>query len=169
VTRELLGYLESSSFRDLVGARVTARVPVSRLLVNRLAAEALEKTTAPVSAVDVQPRAGDRFDVRVTLTWAFVPPLKVTLVVERQPRFPDAPTLVLRWSLLGAVGAIASRLISSIDRLPYGMRLEPERLIVDLPALAVARGFGHVIPYVSAFELHSEEGQVVFDVALEVR
>jgi hypothetical protein len=166
---ELLRYLQTSSFRDLEGAHVSARVPVSRSLVNRLVAEALEKTTAPVRAVDVQPRAGDRFDVVVTVTWPFVPPLKATFVVDRQPRFPAVPSLVLRWSLLGPVGAIASRLMSAFDRLPYGVQLDAERLIIDIPALAVARGFGDVLPFVSGLEVHTQEGQVVFDVALEVR
>ena len=129
---QLLAYLKSSAFRDLAGTRVSARIPVSRSLLNRVAADALQGSTAPVRGVDIRPRAGDEFDVLITLSWPFVPPLKVTFVVERQPEFPASPMLVLRWSLLGAMGAIASRLIASFDRLPAGVRLDGNRLLLDL-------------------------------------
>jgi hypothetical protein len=163
---DLLRDLESSSFRDLAGARLAATVPVSRTLVNRFVAELLRGTTAPVREVDVQPHGGDRFDVVVTMTWPFVPPLRIAFVIERQPAFPASPQLVLRWSLLGAVGALASRFV---ERLPRGMRLDGDRLTLDLAELAASRGHGHLLPLVSGFELHTAEGRVLFDVALDVR
>src|SRR6266481_2802287 len=129
---ELLTILKSSSFRDIAGSRVSARVPISRSLANRLVAQALQGTSTPVREVDVRPHAGDRFDLVLTLSWPLVPPLTVEVAVAQQPTFPASPVLVFRWSLLGAVGALASRVIASLDRLPAGVKLEGDRLLVDI-------------------------------------
>jgi hypothetical protein len=160
---ELLAYLQSSAFRDVAGSRVAARVPVSRSLLNRIAARALEGTKTPIRTVDIQPRAGDRLDVVVTVTWPFVPPLKIAVTIERQPEFPAAPVLVLRWSLFGGLGAIAARFISGLDRLPPGIRLDGERLLVDIPALAAGSPASLVIPYVTALALHTLDDRAVVD------
>ena len=125
-----------SAFRDFAGSRDSARIPVTRSLVNQLVAQALEGTTTPVRQVDVQPREGDRLDAMVRVSLPFVPPLKVAIVIDRQPQFPESPVLVLRWSLLGGLGAVASRLLGSGDRLPPGIRLDGDRLELDIPVLA---------------------------------
>ena len=130
--RELLAHLQSSAFQDLAGSRVSARVPVSRSLLNRLVAHALQGTTTPVRQVDIRPRDGDRLDAIVTVSWPFVPPLKVAFAVDGQPQFPAPPVLVLRWSALGGLGAIASRLIAALHRLPPGVRLDGDRLELDI-------------------------------------
>jgi len=154
--------LESSGFRDLAGTRASARIPVSRSLVNRVVADALRGTSAPIRQVDVQPRSGDRFDVTITVTWPFVPPLTVAVVVERQPRFPELPILVFRWSLLGAVGAIASRFVASLNRLPPGVRLDGDRLLIDIPTVVRGRPAAEmVLPFVTALELHTADDAVV--------
>jgi hypothetical protein len=166
---DILRHLESSSFRDLAGTHLDASIPVSRQLLNRIAADALKRTSVPVREVDIQPHAGDRFDVAVSLTWPLVPRLRIAFVVELQPQLPDSPVLVLRWSMMGAVGVITSRLISSLGRLPYGLRLDDNRLTLDLAALARSRKLDHLLQWFSGLELHSTEGQIVFDVALDVR
>jgi hypothetical protein len=166
---EILRYLESSSFRDLAGTHLDARIPVSRQLLNRIAADGLKRTSAPVRNVDIQPHDGDRFDVVVTLTWPFVPPLRIAFAVESQPRLPQSPVLVLRWSLLGPVGAMASRFAGALDRLPYGVQLEGDRLRLDVAALAASRQLDHLLAFLSRLEVHTAEGQLVFDIALDVR
>jgi hypothetical protein len=91
------------------------------------------------------------------------------VVVLEQPRFPDMPVLVLRWSLLGAVGAIASRFVASLNRLPPGVRLEGELLIIDIPAVARGRGLPLMpLKYITALELHTVEGGVVLEAAMAV-
>jgi hypothetical protein len=165
----LLAHLQSTAFRDIAGSRVSARIPVSRSLVNMLVAHALEGATSSVRNVDVRPHEGDRFDVLVTLSWPFVPPLTVVATVEQQPQFPASPVLVLRWSLLGVVGALASRVIASLDRLPAGIRLDGDRLALDIPALAARGPAATLLPYVKALELHTFDDHVVLDVELEIR
>jgi hypothetical protein len=161
--------LESSGFRDLAGTRASARVPVSRSLVNQVVADALRGTSAPIRLIDVQPRPGDRFDVTITVTWPFVPPLTVAVAVERQPRFPELPILVFRWSLLGAVGAIASRFVASLNRLPPGIRLDGDRLLIDIPMVVRGRPAAEMIlPYVTALELHTVDNAVIIEGTVEV-
>jgi hypothetical protein len=160
--------LSKIPFAELAGSRASARIPVSRTLLNRLVAGALAGRTTPVRGVDVRPRAGDRFDAIVTVSWPFVPPLTVTFTIDQQPSFPASPLLVLRWSFLGVVGAIASRLIAAFDRLPDGVRLDGDRVWLNIPVLAAGSPAATMIGYVKAFELHTLDDRAVVDLELAI-
>ena len=160
--------LSNFPFRDLAGSRVSAQIPVSRALLNRLVAEALAGRGTAVRGVDIRPRAGDQFDLVITVSWPFVPPLEAAFTVVEQPRFPESPVLVLRWSFLGRVGAFASRLITSFDRLPAGIRLDGDRLLLDIPVLAACSSAASMLVYVKALELHSLDDRAVIDVELAI-
>jgi hypothetical protein len=118
--------------------------------------------------VDIRPRAGDSFDVLITVSWPFVPAIKVSFTIERQPEFPASPVLVLRWSLLGGVGALASRFIASLDRLPAGVKLDGDRLLLDLPRLAERAAAAAWLSYVRSLELHTVDDRFVLDLELEI-
>ena len=165
---QLLAHLQSSAFRDVAGSRVSARIPVSRSLLNGVVAHVLEGATTPVRQVDVQPRDGDQLDAIVTVSWPFVPPLKVQVAVDRQPQFPASPVLALRWSLLGGLGTIASRLIAALDRLPAGVRLDCNRLELDIPVLVARSPAEPLVPWVRTLELHTIADRVVIVVDLEI-
>src|SRR4051812_48197720 len=166
---ELFRDLAGSSFRDLAGTQASARIPVSRSLVNAMIADGLRGTTAPIRRLDVHPRAGDRFDVTVAVTWPFVPSLTVAVAIEEQPRFPASPMLVLHWSLLGAFGVVVSRFIESMSRLPPGIRLDGDRLVIDIPALAARfEAVTTILPIVTMLELHTIEDAVVIEAAVSV-
>jgi hypothetical protein len=165
---EFLTNLESSRFRDLPGARAAAHIPVTRALVNRMTADAIKDSKAPVRAIDITPRAGDQFDALITLTWPLVPPLNVRFVVEQQPQFPASPLLVLRWSFLGGLGALASRFLGSFKQLPEGVRLEDDRLVLDIPALAGRTPAWKALQYVRMLELHTVDDQMIVDLELGV-
>jgi hypothetical protein len=164
----LLAYLQSSGFHDLPGARVSARIPVARALLNRLVADALARSSAPVRAIEIVPRPGDRFEALVTLSWPLVPPLKVTFAIEQQPQFPASPVLVIRWSFLGGLGALALRFIGSLQKLPEGVHLHDDRLVLDIPALAARTPAGQGLRYLKALELHTADDQMVVDLELAV-
>jgi hypothetical protein len=165
---ELVTSLQAAGFRDIAGARASARIPVSRGLVNHLIAAALQGASTPIRGVEVRPRAGDQFDLVLTLSWPFVPPLKVSVAIARQPEFPSSPLLVFRWSLLGAVGVLASRVIASLDRLPPGVRLEGDRLVLDLPVLASRGPAATLLPYLKMLEVHTIDDRIVVDVELQI-
>jgi hypothetical protein len=146
---------------------VSARVPISSPLLNRVVRSALGNASH-VRDVDIRPHAGDAFDVLITVSWRFVPAIRVSFAIERQPQLPASPVLVLRWSLFGAAGMIASRLVTSFDRLPAGVRLDGDRLLLDIPRLAENTPAASVFPYVKSLEFHTVDDRVVVDVEMEI-
>ena len=171
IVSELLAHLQSSSFADLAGARVSARVPVSRALVNQFIARAVQaqQPPPPVRQVDIRPYEGDRLDAIVTVTFPLVPPLKIAVVVERQPQFPSSPVLVLRWSLLGGFGQFISRIVGPHQKLPPGVRLDGDRVLVDIPAAVAGTPASQLLSYVRALEVHTVQDRLVVAMDLEVR
>jgi hypothetical protein len=165
---DLLADLRRSGFNDLAGSRFAARIPVSRALLNRVVAHVVQKAAAPVRDIDVRPLDGDRFDAVVTTNWRLMPPLKIAFAIERQPAFPESPALVLRWSLLGGLGTIASRVIAAFDRLPAGVRLQDDRLVLDIPVLAAGGPALELLSYLKALQLHTVAGRAMIDLELEI-
>jgi hypothetical protein len=165
---ELLTYLKESSYRDVAGTRGSVRIPVARSLVNAVIAQALRGSKAPVRSVDVQPHDGDRMNLVVDVSLPFVPTLNVGVTIERQPVFPDSPILVLHWTLLGGVGALASRFMKNLSGLPPGIRLEGEFIVIDIPVLAANSPAGEALRFVRNLQVHTTEGRLVLEADLEV-
>ena len=168
---QLLAHLRSTAFQDLAGSHISARVPIARALLNRIVADLLAGKQTPVRSVDIQPRPDDQFELTVTLSVPFVPPLKVTLVVAQQPRFPESPIMVLRWSLLGGLGAFAAKFTGALrDRLPAGIRMDGDRIVLDLPVIAehaAADGIQLLLLF-KRVELHTIADRAVIDVDIAV-
>jgi hypothetical protein len=141
---------------------------VSARLVNRVVLSALGLPAAHITDIDIQPHAGDAFDVFLTVSWPFVPAIKIGFTIEQQPQLPAAPVLVLRWSLFGAAGVIASRFLASLDRLPPGVRLDGDRLLVDIRRLAEHASAVSVLPYVKSLELHTVDGRFIVHLEMAV-
>ena len=167
---DLLAQLQSNRFADLAGTRVSARVPVSRALVNQFVARAIQarQPPLPVKQIDLRPTDGDRIDALVTVTLPFVPPLKVGVFVERQPIFPSSPVLVLRWTLLGGLGLVISKIVGPHQKLPPGIRLDGDRILIDIPQAAAATPAAQFIGYLRGLEVHTEGDRLVLAVDLEV-
>jgi hypothetical protein len=142
-----------------------ARIPIPRALLNHFVGRALAGRDIPIRALDIRPLDGDQFEAMVTVTWPFVPPLTVSFAIEQQPSFPESPILVLRWSFLGAVGALASRLTSSL-RLPDYVRLDGDRVLLNIPLLAAQFPAGSVLGYVKLLELHTADGLMIIEAEL---
>ena len=168
---ELFAHLRSTAFRDLSDSQISARVPIARGLLNRLVADALKGRQTPVRAVDVEPLPDDQFDLTVTLAMPFVPALKVTVAVVQQPRFPESPVMVLRWSLFGGLAAIASKFTHSLqEKLPAGVRLDGDRIELDIPVMCAHAGedFLPLLLLLKRVELHTVAGRAVIDVDIAV-
>jgi hypothetical protein len=165
---QLFSDLQTTAFKDIAGASVSARVPIAASLLSRIAGDALRATPLPIRAVDIRPHAGDRLDVVVTLTWPLVPPLTIPVTIERQPDFPDSPVLLLRWSFLGRLGAMALHFTRALDRLPAGVRIERDRLALDLSTLAAHTGAAPLLRHVKRAALHTTEDHAVVEVDLLV-
>jgi hypothetical protein len=165
----LLARQQGSGFAGLAGSEVHATIRVSSALLN----EAISANLASVTAVRdlaVQPRGGNRFDVRVKLAKpAFLPTMNVALVIERQPQLPSDPVLVMK--LTGAAGMIglAAPAITSFGVLPPGIRLDGDRILVDMRVLLQRYGQAALLDYAERVQVTTEEGRVVLLVHARVR
>jgi hypothetical protein len=157
---ELLG----PNLRDITGSTVAGEIPIAGSLVNRFIAEALANRQTPVAGVELEPREEGRLLAHVSLHGPrFIPAVVVAIQIEQQPQLPDSPVLVLRWSLpkLGFLGNLATPFLSQLKTLPPGVRLEGERLLVDVAELLRSRGLGEALRYLHRLEIGSRTGQIL--------
>lgn len=149
---------ERHGFPDLAGSSGEGSVRVSERLLNGIIADQLEGS-ASIKSLHVTPRAGARFGVRVSLAKpSFLPALSLEVSVEKQPSLPDDPVMVLGLSGLGGILRFAGGFLTS---LPPGVRMEGERVFIDLRAALAAKGLTSVLNYLEALRVTSEEGRVI--------
>ena len=165
---EILGQLQSTQFRDLSGARVTATIPVSGRLVNEIVTASLPQNV-PVREVHVQPLAGNAFAVRLVPKAAFLPSLTLKLDIIQQPDLPSTPILVLRMVTMGALFGLASAAFPIASLLPPGIRLDGDRIMVDLAALTARAGAAELLPHLASLQVNTEDGRVVLHAGIAVR
>ncbi len=159
--------LRASRFAELNGARASASIPLSERLLNDILA-AVVPASAPVRDVSVQPKAGNRLRVSAKLARAdFLPPISLTLEIERQSEPPSSP-LVLRVLSFPGLMALAGAAFSMATLLPPGIRLEGQRLHVDVGVLLERHGYGEMLPHLESLQVSTEEGRLVLDVSLRV-
>ena len=158
--------LRASRFADLAGARVSASIPVSERLLNELVVSAIPPSV-PVRDVTIQPRRGDRFSVRARLARIdFLPPITITVAIERQPELPDSP-LVLRLTSFPGLITMIGAAFPIASKLPPGIRMDKDRVLVDLKTLAESHGYADLLTLVEKVRLTTDEGKLI--VALEAR
>ena len=162
---DILQQLQSSGFHGIEGTRIGATIPVSEELLNRIVSAALT-AGAPVRSVTVQPEPGDRLAVRIVPRHPMLPAITLKLEIESQPQFPDTPVLVLRMATLSGLFGLAGGAIAGF--LPPGVRLDGERILVDLPILAAQRGQAAMLRYVNGLTVHTEGGRLIVHADLGV-
>ena len=156
----LLREQQTTNFTDLGGAHASFTIPVSDRLVSRVIAERLPPSS-PVSELQLHAENGNQMVVSVKLgRLAFLPPVRIRLTIERQPDLPASPILVLRMVLEG-VAALAGPALRFLERLPPGVRLEHDRLHVDLATLLQHYGAASALSFVTALELTTAAGRVI--------
>jgi hypothetical protein len=163
----LLDRLQASGFAGLAGTEVTVRTPIAAQLINEAIAEWLPPH-GKIRAIDVQPKAGDRIAVRVRLSASMLPPVGLTLAIDRQPQLPSSPVLVLRMETSGLL-SLAGPALRFLDALPPGIRVENDRIYVDLAALLEARGFGQFLKHLEHLNVNSEDGKLIVSALAAVR
>ena len=165
----LIGILErlrASGFAEVKGARASLSIPVSEAILNELITAALP-AGGPLRDLHVRPQAGNRLAVRARASRLdFLPPMTISLQIEGQPRLPDTPLVVRILSMPGLLSVAGSML--SPGSLPPGIRLERERVLVDLRQLLEGKGFAAIVPLIERLQVSSEEGRLLIDVDLQV-
>ena len=79
--------------------------------------------------------------------------------------------MVLRWSLFGGLAAIVSRFTDSLqEKLPAGVRLEGDRIVLDIPVIAehAAADGVQLLLLFRRIELHTVANRAVIDVEIAV-
>ena len=151
---------QASGFEDLRGAEASLTLPVSERLLNEVIAESLPPS-APVRELHVRPQAGDRFAVRArvgSLSW--LPAITLGVAIDRQPDLPSSPVLILRLETSG-LSALAGAALRFLNALPPGIRMEADRIVVDVAKLLDARGLGRYLAYVNELRVNTVDGAVV--------
>lgn len=158
----------ASRFGGLSGSDAQATLRISDRLLNQSIAAALPPN-GPVRSAVVQSLKGNRLDAIVTLTRpAFLPPLHLHLAIERGFILPQEPVLVLR--ITGGAGGLlrfAAPMLGS-SKLPSGVRLDGDRLFVDVRAALAARGQAEMLDFVRDLQFTTEESTLVVRIAAAV-
>jgi hypothetical protein len=166
---ELFDQLRASNFRDVAGARLVADIPVSDEILNELLAGWIAAAERPVRDLRVRTGPGNRARIEITLRkFSFIPVL-VDLFIERQPRLPESPAVILRWAAGSSAWTwLASQALKFAGRLPRGVEIDGDRVSVDLFSVLEDRGFAAVIPFLARVEITTIEARVMVHVALRV-
>jgi hypothetical protein len=157
--------------RDLGGSILAGEIPLRADVVNRLIARQFAQSQGPVASVLVEPRDGQRVNAMVSLkTPKFLPPLKLELHIDQQPAFPTAPVLGVRWSMpaMGPLAAMAAPVIANFKALPPGVRLDGERISVDLGEILRDRGLGDLLGYIASVRVTTRDGSFLIEFALRI-
>ena len=164
----LLADQERHGFADLAGSGGQGVVRVSERLLNAAIAEQLRGSPA-IRELHVTPRAGDRLGVRVLAAKpSFLPPITLEVIIDKQPSLPDDPVLGLTLSGMGGLLRFAGPLAGFFTSLPPGVRLEGERVFVDLRAALAAHGRAHALDHMRQLLVTSEEGRLVVTFAVRL-
>ena len=159
--RQVLEQLRAARFAEIRGARLSVSIPIGERLLNELVTAALP-ASLPVRDLAVRPRASNTLQVRARVAKLdFLPPVTLTFDIDQQPRLPDTP-LGLRLRTFPGLTAIAGPLLSQ-KTLPPGIRLDGDRLFVDLGPLLERAGYGDVVPLIERLHLATEEGRLLVE------
>jgi hypothetical protein len=166
---ELLAGLERQGFTDLAGSTGEGAIRVSEGLLNGIIAEQL-RGSAAIREVHAAPRAGDRLGVRLVMAKpSFLPPLVLDVSIDKQPSLPDDPVLGLTLSGMGGLLRFAGPAAGFLNVLPPGVRMEGDRVLVDLRAVLAPHGLTSVLDYVQDVRVTTEEGRLVVSFNVRVR
>jgi hypothetical protein len=157
----LIAQQQAAGFPGLAGSEVHATIKLSTPLLNEAIAGLIASVTSPIRELTVEPHSGNRIDVRVDPAKAFIPTVNLTLVVDRQPQLPADPTLILRVTSGAAMLRFAAPVVSGLGALPAGIRLDGERILVDVRALLQAQGQARLLDLAREIEVVTMDGAVV--------
>jgi hypothetical protein len=157
-------YLLGPQLEELGGAHLSGQIPLTDAVINRAAAAKLAAMSGPVADAHVHAADGDVLQVALTVRGVpLISTVPVRLQIDQQPELPSSPVLGLHWSLagLGALARLASPFIERLAKLPPGVRMDGDRLLIDLADLLRAQGLGDLLRLVTRLEVHTRDGQVL--------
>ena len=164
----LLTRQRERQFSDFAGALAVITLPISDRLLNEAVTEALPPS-APVRDLQLTSLPGNRIRARFKVgAAAFLPAINLTFVIERQAELPRSPVLVLRMEM-GGLLSLAGPALRFLDALPPGVRVDHERIFVDIARLLAERGLSELLEYAEDVQVTTTDGAVVVAVRAGVR
>jgi hypothetical protein len=157
----LLREQRATGFPDLAGARASATIPISDRLATRLIADELPRSS-PVREIELRASAGNTITVALRMVGpAIFPRIEIPVHIEQQPSLPEAPTFVFRVALPRGLAAIAGPALRIFDFLPPGVRMQDDRLIVDLRTVLQRYEAAEALDYLDRLELTTVERAIL--------
>ena len=160
--------LFGEQLEDLAGGVVSGEIPLTVAVINRLIARKIATSpSSPVISAELESHETETFVVRLRVRGP-LPPLRIDLRIDREPRLPSDPTLAMHWKLsgLGPFAILAAPIASYFRVLPRGVRLESNRLLLDVHELLRAQGFGEAVPLLTGLRVITREGRFVIQFEL---
>ena len=151
----------ANRFRELAGANAAVTLPISDGLLTRLVMESLP-VDGPIRELHLQAHADNVFSVRLRLTRpAFLPAISFRLSIDGQPRLPESPFVTFRVTTGGGLMMLAGSAARMIGALPPYIRVEGDRIDVDLGWLLRQHDVLDALDYVQELHLATEPGKFV--------
>ena len=160
---------ERQRFPDLAGSEAHSVIRVSERILNAIISEQIQGS-ASVRELHVTPHAANRLTVRLDLAKpSFLPAFTIEVRIDKQPVLPDDPVLGLTLSGIAGLLRFAGPAVGFLKVLPPFVRMEGERVFVDLRAALAPHGLTWVLDYVKDLAVGSEEGRLIVAFAAGVR
>ena len=155
---------------EISGALLAGEVPLSNALVNRLIAQRLQTMQLPFAGIRVEAHEGDNLTIVLPVPGSLIPDVTIAARIEEQPQFPGQPVLGLRWTLpaMRALSLVAAPVLAYFKKLPSGIRVDGDRVAIDLGELLRSRGLGELMDYLTRVHVSTREGAIVVAFALRV-
>ena len=156
---------------ELSGGTLAGEIPLTDAFVNRLIAQRLGRSQGPVESARVEAHDNQNLTILVSMRAArMMPPMRIAARIEQQPEFPSPAVLGLRWSMpaLGPLALFAAPALAYFKALPPFIRVDGDRIAVDLRALLHAQGIGDLVQYVRSLRVHTRNGVIAVQFELRV-
>jgi hypothetical protein len=99
---------------------------------------------------------------------SFLPAFNLAVAIDRQPELPASPVLVLRLEM-GGLLSLAGPALRFFDALPKGIRIEKDRIHIDLARLLDERGLAGFLEHLDQLHVDTAEGTTILSVRARVR
>jgi hypothetical protein len=164
--RRLLGI----DLPDIAGSVFAGEIPLSNALVNRLIMQRLAAAQLPIAGVRVEAHAGDQLTIVLSMRGSLIPDVTITARIEEQPQFPGPAVLWLRWTLpaMRALSIFAAPALTYFKKLPPGIRVDGDRIAVDVAELLRSRGLEELMDYITRVNVTTRESAIVVAFALRI-
>jgi hypothetical protein len=152
----------AAQFDAISGATASLVVPVSDRLISDVLSRQLPDS---IRELDIEAQSGNQLTVALRLrNPAWFPRLNIKLAIDRQPRLPDAPVLVLRLLSHGALAAFAGPVAKFLTNVPSWIAIDGDLLRIDLAALLREYDAADALAYLRQLNVTTRNGAIVLAV-----